>query len=394
MITPTWTLGAINKLLTYPEFTDIVVHQIESKTLLIGDDTTMGNNPVFTINFANLKKDNHYTHYVGKKNSSFFLEGSSLANPFTLKKESERESVLEQYKEWLDEQLKDPMSDQSIELYELINDLRTEGSITLGCFCKPKKCHAEYIAENIYSRIEQIYLASRIDESDPLPTIQIESIDRQPKKASRGKQLPLEREFREIWTRESAESCTRCTLCDNRTHSVWIRGEGKKGLLIIGEAPGQNEDKFALPFIGQSGKMLEVMLQSIGLSSQEDCWIANSVKCRPSENRDPSALEIKKCLPYLISQILELRPKAILALGKYGSQILTGEKKFRISIHRGNIYQLDIGQFVQLDEPLIIPVVPTFHPAYLLRNPQKDIPSPKYYAWKDLLTLSNLLKEE
>lgn len=358
------------------------------------EETVSQITPEFTINFANLKKDSSYTHYVGRKNSSFFLEGSSLANPFTLKKEAERESVLEQYKEWLDEKLSDPMSDESTELDEIVNDLLTQGSITLGCFCKPKKCHAEYIAEYIYSRAEQKYLASRIDGNASLPTIQVESIDRTPKRASRAKQLPLEQEYREIWTREIAESCTRCELCDNRTHSVWIRGEGKKGLLIIGEAPGANEDKFALPFIGQSGKMLEVMLNSIGLSSQEDCWIVNSVKCRPPENRDPSATEIKKCLPYLISQITELRPKAILALGKYGSQILTGESKFRISIHRGNVYHLDMSQFVQLNEPLVIPVIPTFHPAYLLYNPKKNIPSPKYYAWKDMITLSNLLKGE
>lgn len=385
------SVEAIERLTeVYPHLTYWLVAQLKTGILQVEGFNCMEQ---YTINFANVKKGEFYTHYVGRKNKTYLLEESKLANPFTIKKELEREQAITDYMFWLEEALDDPMGDAFEELESLVDYLLENKSLTLACFCKPKPCHAEVLAERIVIRAKQKYLASKVASNGVEPTFNIQTPQRGGKRTSRGKQKPLAIALQSEWTRQKAETCTLCSLCDNRTHSVWIRGEGQKKLMIIGEAPGENEDKFALPFIGQSGKMLEVALQSIGLESQRDCWIVNSVKCRPPENRDPSAAEIKKCLPYLISQILELRPKVILALGKYGSSLLTGEKKFKISIHRGKIYRFDLSEYVQMDEPLIIPVVPTFHPAYLLRNPQKTMASPKYYVWKDLITVSKLLQE-
>ena len=347
----------------------------------------------YTIKFANIKNNEDYTHYLGRKNSTYFLEQSKLASPFPVKKESEKEESLEKYKVWLENELSDPMSDASEELDSLVDYLLTTGEIILACFCKPKPCHAEIVASYLYTRTREKYLTAKNPYNGGELVIDVETPQRGGKRASRGKQLLTQEELTRTFNLDTAKNCTKCELCNTRKNVVWIRGEGQKKLMIIGEAPGENEDKFALPFIGKSGKMLEVMLNSVGLESQRDCWIVNSVKCRPPENRDPIAAEIKKCMPYLISQILELRPKAILALGKYGSSILTGEKKFKISIHRGNVYQFDVGGYVQLEEPLLIPVVPTFHPAYLLRNPGKTMASPKYYAWKDMITVFKLLSE-
>lgn len=347
----------------------------------------------YTIKFANVKKQEEYTHYLGRSNKTLFLAGSVLANPFSIKKESESESVLCQYQEWLDEKLNDPMGDESTEIDNLVNYLLENQSITLGCDRTPKRCHCEIVASYIYTRARDKYLASKIDASPDEIHIDVQTPQRGTQRASRGKRKPTPEDLALEWTRQKAESCSLCDLCDNRQHTVWSRGEGKVGLMIVGEAPGENEDKFALPFIGKSGKMLEVMLQSIGLESQRDCWIVNSVKCRPPLNADPTASQIKKCLPYLISQIVELKPKVILCVGKYSSQLLTGQDKFKISIHRGNVYQLDMGNYLQLEEPWLIPVVPTFHPAYLLRNPTRGVATPKYYAWKDLITVSKLLGE-
>ena len=134
----------------------------------------------------------------------------------------------------------------------------------------------------------------------------------------------------------------------------------------MGEAPGRDEDIQAEPFVGRSGQLLNRMLEAIGLS-REDIYICNVIKCRPPENRNPTPDEVETCEPFLIRQLKSLRPKVILAMGKFAAQTLLQTEE-RISRIRGNFHEYHG-----------IPVMPTFHPAYLLRNQ-----SQKRVVWEDL----------
>ncbi len=171
------------------------------------------------------------------------------------------------------------------------------------------------------------------------------------------------------------EFCTRCDLSNSRTRSVFGSGTGNIKLVCIGEAPGESEDKQGLPFVGKSGELLTKMLGAINID-REDIFITNVIKCRPPLNRDPKDDEIQKCSIYLDEQLQVLKPKYILALGRVAAKRLLGldysMKKFREEIqnYKG------------------IPVIVTYHPSALLRNPNWKRPS-----WEDLLKLQKLLKD-
>jgi len=168
-------------------------------------------------------------------------------------------------------------------------------------------------------------------------------------------------------------SCVRCPLHKTRTQTVFARGNPKAKLLIIGEAPGFYEDKQGLPFVGKAGGLLNKMLASIGLA-EEDVYIVNVLKCRPPENRDPHAEEIKQCSTYLSQQITAVDPQLILAVGRFAGQSLLNQplplNKMRNKIHQ---YQ---------GKPILV----SYHPAYLLRNP-----ADKKKAFADLTIVKNLL---
>ncbi len=168
--------------------------------------------------------------------------------------------------------------------------------------------------------------------------------------------------------RERVASCTRCALCATRTQTVFGVGDQGADWLIVGEAPGAEEDRQGEPFVGRAGQLLNSMLRAIGLARSE-VFIANILKCRPPGNRDPSAAEAAQCLPYLKEQIALLRPKIILVVG-------------RIASH--NLLQTDVAlsrlrQQVHYFGEQRIPVVVTYHPAYLLRELHE-----KRKAWEDL----------
>lgn len=168
--------------------------------------------------------------------------------------------------------------------------------------------------------------------------------------------------------RHAVLTCTRCDLHRTRTQGVFGVGDPHAEWLIVGEAPGAEEDKQGEPFVGQAGRLLDAMLASIGLKRGENVYIANVLKSRPPKNRDPSPQEVAACLPYLERQIDLIQPRLILALGRFAAQSLlvtdTAIGRLRGQVHR---YRG-------------VPLIVTYHPAYLLRNP-----ADKARAWEDLV---------
>ena len=168
--------------------------------------------------------------------------------------------------------------------------------------------------------------------------------------------------------RQQVESCQRCELHATRIQAVFGVGNQQADWLIIGEAPGADEDRQGEPFVGRAGQLLNEMLKAIGLQ-REQVYIANILKCRPPNNRDPKPEEAASCSPYLQRQIELIQPKVILALGRIAAQRLL-QCNTSLARLRGQVHHLDISPS---------PVIVTYHPAYLLRSPAE-----KRKAWQDL----------
>jgi DNA polymerase len=162
--------------------------------------------------------------------------------------------------------------------------------------------------------------------------------------------------------------CTRCGLCKTRTQTVFGVGQPRARLLVIGEAPGQDEDAQGEPFVGRAGQLLNSMLRAMG-NPRETVYIANMIKCRPPGNRDPTASEVASCMPYLNSQIDLIGPRLILVVGRIAAQNLLATEA-PVGRLRGQVHR-----YGAQDTPLIV----TYHPAYLLRSPGE-----KRKAWTDL----------
>ena len=175
--------------------------------------------------------------------------------------------------------------------------------------------------------------------------------------------------------RAAVSSCRACTLCERRTQTVFGVGHPQAQWMLIGEAPGEQEDRQGEPFVGKAGQLLDNMLRAVGLTrsdapAHEQVYIANVLKCRPPQNRNPEPQEVAQCEPYLLRQIALVQPKLILAMGRFAVQSLlkTGEPIGRL---RGRLHEVPGMPGV--------PVVVTYHPAYLLRNPLD-----KARSWEDL----------
>jgi uracil-DNA glycosylase, family 4 len=166
---------------------------------------------------------------------------------------------------------------------------------------------------------------------------------------------------------EAVRGCGACRLCQTRKNAVPGQGPDHPLAMVIGEGPGAEEDASGLPFVGPAGKLLDKMLSSIGLSREENCFIANVVKCRPPQNRDPAADEQEACLPYLRAQIALLRPAAILCVGRIAACALLGSSE-GVGRLRGSWRELEG-----------IPLLVTYHPSALLRDESLKRP-----AWEDL----------
>ena len=165
---------------------------------------------------------------------------------------------------------------------------------------------------------------------------------------------------------EVVSTCTRCGLCKQRTQTVFARGTGSSGVCFVGEGPGADEDAQGLPFVGKAGQLLDRMIAAMGFD-RDEVYVCNVVKCRPPENRKPELDEMAACMPYLEEQLALIRPQVIVALGATAVQGLLGTTE-GITRLRGKWKR-----FREID------VMPTFHPAYLLRTP-----AAKREVWEDL----------
>jgi len=148
--------------------------------------------------------------------------------------------------------------------------------------------------------------------------------------------------------------------------------------MVIGEGPGEQEDLSGLPFVGKAGQLLTKIFESVGIDREKDAYIANTVKCRPPQNRTPLPTEIEACKPYLIRQIQLVKPRILILLGSPSLKTIL-EEPLAITQVRGKWFQ---GKVEYMDEPLYI--MPLFHPSYLLRNASRDKGSPKWLTWQDM----------
>jgi uracil-DNA glycosylase len=172
--------------------------------------------------------------------------------------------------------------------------------------------------------------------------------------------------------------CTRCKLHTlGRTQIVFGVGNPNADLMFVGEAPGGDEDIQGIPFVGRAGQLLTKIIEAIGLS-RDDVYIANVIKCRPPQNRNPEPDEVETCEPFLFRQIDIIQPKVIVALGKFAAQALL-RTDAPISRLRGRVFEYRGGA----------KLIPTFHPAYLLRNPAS-----KREVWEDMKAVRDLLKAD
>ncbi len=175
--------------------------------------------------------------------------------------------------------------------------------------------------------------------------------------------------------RAELEGCQRCTLCKERKNIVFGVGNPHAELVLVGEAPGREEDIRGEPFVGEAGRLLDRILFAMGLERQ-DVYICNVEKCRPPGNRDPSPEEVEACEPYLKRQLAAIRPRLIVAFGRFAVQSLLRDQS-PVSRQRGHWREYEG-----------IPLMPTYHPAYLLRNP-----SSKREVWEDMKQVMQRLRE-
>lgn len=177
--------------------------------------------------------------------------------------------------------------------------------------------------------------------------------------------------------RAEVAGCTKCRLCETRTQTVFGVGDPHARWMVIGEAPGAEEDRRGEPFVGRAGQLLNSMLRAVGLA-RESVFIANILKCRPPGNRDPGPDEVASCLPYLVRQVALVEPTVILAVGRIAAQNLLGTDaplaRLRGTVHR----------FGEAGTPLVV----TYHPAYLLRSPGE-----KRKVWEDLKLAMGVLRD-
>jgi DNA polymerase len=177
--------------------------------------------------------------------------------------------------------------------------------------------------------------------------------------------------------RDELGDCRRCKLWEGRTNIVFGQGDPDAVLMFVGEGPGRDEDIQGVPFVGRAGQLLTKIIEAIDLG-REDVYIANIIKCRPPQNRDPETDEVAACMPFLMKQIETIHPQIICTLGAVATRNLLGIKTPVSKIR---------GSFQRLDHAGGVMVMPTFHPAYLLRDPSK-----KRDAWEDMKKVRDLYR--
>ena len=184
--------------------------------------------------------------------------------------------------------------------------------------------------------------------------------------------------------KEECLNCKKCVLGDTRINIVFSDGNPETAkAILIGEAPGENEDKTGTPFVGRAGKLLNEFLEKAGIARDRDLYIINTVKCRPPKNRVPSDEEKKLCENYLLKQIEIINPKVIIFCGATALKSFY-DKKIQISKIRGDVLEIEIDGKVRK-------CIPIFHPSYLLRYHSLEEGSPRFYMLEDLKKIKNLL---
>lgn len=184
--------------------------------------------------------------------------------------------------------------------------------------------------------------------------------------------------------RRAVDACRACALCKSRQHAVFGVGHPQAQVMVVGEAPGEQEDRLGEPFVGKSGKLLDNMLAAIGLTRADgdeadatrQVFIANVLKCRPPMNRNPVPEEVVKCEPFLLRQVQLVKPRLILALGRFAIESLLKTQE-PVGKLRGRVHRY-----------ADVPVVVSYHPAYLLRQPQE-----KAKTWEDLCLVLDVLRD-
>ncbi|MCW9024934.1 MAG: uracil-DNA glycosylase [Gammaproteobacteria bacterium] len=235
----------------------------------------------------------------------------------------------------------------------------------------PKDASPADVVEHVEPQpeVEVVSTSSVVEEAVPQPEIAPERI------------TPFENDVSGLDWEALQTKVSQCQLCDlhsSRTQTVFGVGNQQADWLIIGEAPGVEEDHQGEPFVGQAGHLLTAMLQAIGLDRQQ-VYIANILKCHPPNNRDPKVEEATLCIPYLERQIELLQPKIILALGRIAAQRLL-QSNSTLGRMRGKVHHIESSP---------APVIVTYHPAYLLRSPLE-----KRKAWEDLLFAVNTVNSD
>lgn len=218
---------------------------------------------------------------------------------------------------------------------------------------------------------------AQVATTEPPPAKRAESTT-MPPSGSNAESAP---DVAELDWQELEKRVANCPLCeelvDNRTQTVFGVGNHNADWMVIGEAPGADEDRQGEPFVGRAGQLLNAMLRALDLQ-REEVYITNILKCRPPDNRDPKPLEAAACNPYLQRQIALMKPRVILAVGRVAAQNLL-HSELPIGKLRGEVHRLENG----------VPVVVTYHPAYLLRSPFE-----KRKTWADLCLAREVMRGE
>ena len=227
------------------------------------------------------------------------------------------------------------------------------------------KAHIESLVEYMH------YLKELGYDGFPLPAQPIKERSTVLEVPDNNKKLSIEN------IRLAVGECRKCKLANTRTHAVPGEGDYNTVLMFIGEAPGYDEDQQGRPFVGRAGKLLTDIIKAMGMT-REEVFIANVIKCRPPDNREPMNDEITACSPYLFHQIAIIKPKVIVTLGRYSTVTVLGlQEQMKMSDLRGRFFTFQG-----------IKVMPTYHPAYLLRNADD-----KKLVWNDMkLVLQELGK--
>jgi len=266
--------------------------------------------------------------------------------------------------------MKDPRTELaalSVALRERLERAHSQGQSSILVRRAPRQEDAPGLPETPRSASESMALPQETSPVTP---------------ASRGKKLPLvpveperpdhaERNAQLVELAAQVSGCRKCTLCETRTQTVFARGNGRTRVMFVGEAPGADEDRQGFPFVGRAGQLLDQIIDAAGFD-RESVYVANILKCRPPNNRDPRPEETAACTAYLEAQIELVDPKIICALGRHAAQFLTGKADAPMGQLRGRIHYYRER----------IMVLPTYHPAALLRNPDW-----KRVVWDDMQIL-------